>query len=69
MNEEFHRRQVEADQKLEQERQSHQTHATMETYQLEQHEADRGHLEGAKGVEFKAQPSLWQRIKKMVGMS
>ena len=70
MNEEFHRRQVEAEQKLEHERSSHQSHATMETYQLEQHEANHGHLEAAKGVEFTPQPpTLWQRIKKLLGMS
>lgn len=42
----------------------------METYQLEQHEANHGHLEAAKGVEFTPQPpTLWQRIKKLLGMS
>lgn len=67
MNEEFHRRQVEADQKLEQGAQ--RTHATMETYQLEQHEADLGHQEKAQGVDFAPQPpTLWQRIKKLLGM-
>lgn len=70
MNEEFHRRQVEADQKLEQQQATHKTHATMETYQLDQHEAQHGHIPSPHpGLSVEPQqPSLWQRIKKMLGM-
>ncbi len=73
MNEEFHRRQLEADQKLEQQQASQQTHATMETYHIAQHEANVGHFEtpGASGERHvpEAPPSLWQRLKKLLGMS
>lgn len=70
MNEEFHRRQLEAEQR--EQAAQNKTHATMETYNLEQHEAHSGHhTPGASGERQvpEAQPSLWQRIKKMLGMS
>lgn len=70
MNEEFHRRQLEAEQR--EQAAQNKTHATMETYNIEQHEAHAGHYTpGApdEGQVQAAPPSLWQRIKKMLGMS
>lgn len=66
MNEEFYRRQAEK-------KQEHQQHgspnSTMETYQLEQQEAHSGHLPSSKGTDaVSPDPTLWQRLKKMLGM-
>lgn len=70
MNEEFHRRQLEAEQH--EQAAQNKTHATMETYNIEQHEANAGHFTPGASDERQvpeAAPSLWQRIKKMLGMS
>jgi hypothetical protein len=42
----------------------------METYQLDQHEAQHGHIPAPHpGLSVEQQPpSLWQRIKKLLGM-
>ncbi len=68
MNEEFYRRQAEQNQQHE--RQQQATHSTMETYNLEQQEAHSGHIPGAQGepAPEPVQLSLWERIKKLIGM-
>ncbi|MEP7294524.1 MAG: hypothetical protein ABI835_22235 [Chloroflexota bacterium] len=69
MNEEFHRRQTETNQNQQQAAQ--QKHATLETYNLEQQEAHSGHhTPGASGDRnpVTTPPTLWQRIKKILGM-
>lgn len=67
MNEEFYRRQSENQQ--EHDRQSAAKHSTMETYSLEQHEAHAGHLPDPKGTDAEPPaPTLFQRLKKMLGM-
>lgn len=68
MNEEFYRRQAEASQEHDRQKLAQQKHATMETYNLEQQEAHSGHVPHPVGETEKAAPSLWQRIKKMLGM-
>ncbi len=67
MNEEFYRRQAEQNQQHE--RQQQATYSTMETLGLEQGEANSGHIPAAQSdVESTTPPSLWQRIKKLIGM-
>ncbi len=67
MNEEFYRRQTEQNQ--EHKRHNAATHSTMETYNLEQQEARLGHLPDPKGADVvPPAPTLWQRIKKLLGL-
>lgn len=67
MNEEFYRRQSEN--KQEHDRQNLPKHSTLETYSLEQQEAHSGHVPSAIGTDAEPPaPTLWQRIKKALGM-
>ena len=67
MNEEFYRRQAENQQ--EHDRQQSAKHSTLETYNLEQQEAHSGHIPDPKGTDAEPPaPTLWQRLKKMVGL-
>ncbi len=69
MNEEFYRRQAEANQQHERQHDAQSKHSTLETYGIEQGEANSGHIPAPQSdVEPAAPPSLWQRIKKMIGM-
>jgi hypothetical protein len=67
MNEEYYRRQAENQQ--EHQHPHNSPHSTMETYQLEQQDAHSGHLPSSEGTDAEPPaPTLWQRIKKMLGM-
>ncbi len=67
MNEEFYRRQAEANQEHDQQKIAAQKHSTLETYNLEQQEAHQGHIPSAKDAHVEPlPPMLWQRIRKML---
>lgn len=69
MNEEFYRRQAEADQQHERQHDAQLKHSTLETYGLEQQEAHSGHIPTPQNESMPAtSPSLWQRLKKMIGL-
>ena len=69
MNEEFYRRQTEQNQENERQHNANQKHPTLETYNLEQQEAHSGHIPDPKGTDaVPPAPTLWQRIKKLLGM-
>ncbi len=67
MNEEFYRRQAEANQDHDRQKLAQQKHATMETYNLEQQEAHSGHIPSAVGADVEPPaPTFWQRIRKLL---
>jgi len=69
MNEEFYRRQAEANQEHEHQKLAQQKHSTLETYNLEQQEAHQGHIPNPVGADVDPPaPTLWQRIRKMLGL-
>ena len=69
MNEEFYRRQADANQDHERQHVQQSKHSTLETYSLEQQEAHSGHIPSAEGADVEPPaPTLWQRIKKLLGM-
>ncbi len=68
MNEEFYRRQAENNQSAQQ-KAAQQKNSTMETYNLEQQEAHSGHIPSPVGTDATPPaPTLWQRIRKMIGL-
>jgi hypothetical protein len=69
MNEEFYRRQSENNQDHDRQKAAQQKHSTMETYSLEQQEAHAGHIPNPIGTDAEPpQPTLWQRIRKLIGL-
>ena len=69
MNEEFYRRQAEANQDHDRQKIAQQKHTTLETYNLEQQEAHSGHIPSAQGADTEPPPlSLWGRIRKALGL-
>lgn len=67
MNEEFYRRQSEVNQGQERQRLAQQKHSTLETYSLEQQEAQLGHIPDPKNADVDPPaPTLWQRIRKVL---
>ena len=69
MNEEFYRRQAEANQEHDRQKIAQGKHATLETYNLEQGEANLGHIPDPKGADVvPPEPTLWQRIRKLLGL-
>jgi len=67
MNEEFYRRQAESNQDHEHQKAAAQKHSTLETYNLEQQEANLGHIPDPRGADVEPlPPTLWQRIRKML---
>ncbi len=69
MNEEFYRRQAEANQDHDRQKAAQQKHTTLETYNLEQQEAHSGHIPSAQGADVEPPaPTLWGRIRKLLGL-
>ncbi len=69
MSEEFYRRQKEMQQEHERISIHNTSHSTLETYQLEQTEAQSGHLPDPKGVDATPpSPTLFERLLKMLGL-
>ncbi|MBK8023197.1 MAG: hypothetical protein IPK19_17665 [Chloroflexi bacterium] len=69
MADDFYRRQKEREQAQEREHAHSSSHSTMETYQIEQGEANIGHVPDPRGYDaVPPQPTLLQRILKALGL-
>lgn len=68
MNEEFYRRQAEANQDHDRQKQAQQKHTTLETYNLEQQEAHSGNIPSPQSADVEVPLSLWQRLRKRLGL-
>lgn len=69
MSEEFYRRQKEMQQEHERLNVQNASHSTLETYHIEQNEAQSGHLPDPKGVDATPpSPTLFERVLKLLGL-
>lgn len=69
MADDFYRRQKEMEQEQERQRAQSSSHTTMETYQIEQGEANIGHIPDPKGTDaYVPKPNLFQKILKALGL-
>lgn len=69
MADEFYRRQKEIEQAQDRDHAHASSHSTMETYQIEQGEANIGHVPDPKGTDaVPPEPTIFQKIMKALGL-
>ncbi|MCK6581154.1 MAG: hypothetical protein L6Q98_23945 [Anaerolineae bacterium] len=69
MADDFYRRQKEREQDHDRAQAHGSSHSTMETYQIEQGEANIGHIPDPRGVDaVPPEPTLIQRLLKLLGL-